>query len=338
MDEELSLKKKKSPVNKVPREKKKVPPKPWGKKERIIVLVLLIATAGISAALALSAREWKLPGLPRLALKMPSITFLKGEKIILEGEGNYEYDMKEGEVIEFFKGETSKLSGVYGFYLSDLQSGFSTGYLDDEIFQAASMIKLPVMAGLYMEEEVGNIDLDEKYRLKSSDKVSGAGSLYDKPVGYEITYRNLIRLMGKQSDNTAFNIARKKLGDDKVNEIITKIGMTKTSLRNNETTPSDIGVFFEGLWNGNIINKANSDELLSFMTDTSYENWLVEGISASIRVSHKFGAETNVINDGGIIFAERPFVLILMSKGVVKKEADSVFPVLSKEIFDIWTR
>jgi hypothetical protein len=99
LEEELSLKKKKVAVNKVPREKKKALPKPWGKKERIIVLILVIATAGISAALALSAREWKLPGLPRLAFKMPSISFLKNEKIILEGEGNYKNDMKAGEVI-----------------------------------------------------------------------------------------------------------------------------------------------------------------------------------------------------------------------------------------------
>jgi hypothetical protein len=38
-----------------------------------------------------------------------------------------------------------------------------------------------------MEEEQGSIDLDTKYKIKNSDKVAGAGSLYSKPEGYEIT-------------------------------------------------------------------------------------------------------------------------------------------------------
>src|SRR5687768_11808648 len=57
--------------------------KPWGKKERLFVLYVLLFTTIASAFFGLSAREWKLPGLPKLEFEIPN--FSKGT-IILENE------------------------------------------------------------------------------------------------------------------------------------------------------------------------------------------------------------------------------------------------------------
>ena len=319
--------------------KRKEPAKPWGKKERLLVLFVLILTLGSSSFLAFKARAWKLPGLPRLKFTNPSLNLFKEEKIILEGDKDKVREIvKSNEVISNFRQITNNLSGVYGFYVTDLETGLSYGVLEEEVFQAASLIKLPVMVAMYLEEEEGSLSLSSKYKLKKSDKVAGAGSLYSKPEGYEISYQELIRLMAKQSDNTAFNIARNLLGDGKIDEIINKIGMTKTSLQKNETTPEDIGIFFEELWNGHIINSQHKDELLDFMTDTLYEEWLTAGVPVDVRVAHKYGREVHVVNDAGIVFADEPFVVVIMSKGVVEKEADEIFPKLVKEIYLIETQ
>lgn len=317
------------------RKKKTEPAKPWGKKERILILLIIIFTAGSSGILALSAREWKLPGVPRIKPRLPSFSFLKDETIILENVDQVAQVEKANEVKSKFREFTKDLSGVYGLYVIDLSTGFSYGVNETETFQAASFIKLPVMAAMFMEEEVGELDLEAKHILKGSDKAGGSGSLYSKPEGYEITYRNLVRLMGKQSDNTAFNIARDLLGDEKINEVINKIGMQNTSLEENETTPVDIGVFFEGLWNNNIINEENKDELLDYLTDTAYEAWIAEGVP-DVRVAHKFGRETHVVNDAGIVFSDNPFVLVIMSKGVVEREADEIFPKLAKSVYSLY--
>ena len=62
-----SLGKDSRPENQKPQtlRKKKIPKKPWGKKERFFVLFVILLTAGVSGFLALSSRSWKLPGLPR---------------------------------------------------------------------------------------------------------------------------------------------------------------------------------------------------------------------------------------------------------------------------------
>jgi beta-lactamase class A len=332
-EEEKELKPIRKKRRSEPRLKKKEPPQPWGKKERILVFVVIVLTAGLSAVLGLSAREWKLPGIPRIKFLPPSISFLTNEKVVLEGENKKSLE-RANMIINDFTENTKDLSGVYGLDVIDLTSGFSFGVNEHETFQAASLIKLPVMAAMYQEQESGNLDLETKYSLKNSDKVTGAGSLQLKPEGFEITYRNLIRMMGKESDNTAFHITRNLLGDNKINLVVAKIGMRNTSLSDNETTPEDVETFFEQLWHGNVLNEEHKNELLDFMTDTQYEAWLTEGVPSDVRVSHKYGREVHVVNDAGIVFANSPYVVVILSKGVIEREADEVFPKLSRVIYE----
>lgn len=328
-----------SPSSSEKRRIKKGPVKPWGKKERLLVLIVLSLTIGTSAFLAISSRAWKLPGLPRV--KAPSISMpqiLKEETIVIEKERVKEREKAE-EVISRFRKVTENLSGVYGFYVVDLTTGFSYGVNETEAFEPASLNKLPVMAGMFMQEEKGRLSFSSIYKLRNEDKAMG-GSLYGKPEGYELTYRDLIKLMGKESDNTAFVIAKNILGREKINQAIAEIGMVSTDIfaEDQKTTPEDIGIFFEKLWGGDIVRQEYKNELLDYLTDTAYEVWITEGIPSDVRVAHKYGRETHVVNDAGIIYADRPFVLVIMSKGVIKKDADAVFPEIARFVYEAQTR
>ncbi len=324
------LKRKQEPPEPEPKERKKRKKKkgfePWGKKERYWVFFILLGTILTSGILAFSARSWKLPGLPRISF--PS--FGSG-KIIIENEAS---DERAKEVVSSFKEKIKELSGVYGFYVFRLTEGSSYGVSEKEKFQAASLVKLPVILAFYIEDEKGTIDLETKYKLKEEDKVGGAGSLFSEPAGTVLTYRDLVRYMGKQSDNTAYNIALDVLGEEKVKSVISEIGMTNTSLENNETTPYDIGLLFRKLWQGDIVSRKDRDEILGFLTDTIYEEWLVAGIPSRVKVAHKYGREVHVVNDAGIVYADEHFVLVMMSKGVVEREADEVFPELARIVYE----
>lgn len=317
------------------RKKRKEPPKPWGKTERALVLLILLITTGTSSFLAIQSRGWKLPGLPRI--RVPSLSFpFFGEKTIII-EGNVKEIKKKENATASFKSLTDDLSGVYGFYVFRLSNGSNYGVNENEVFQAASLIKLPVIFAMYSEAEAKNIDLDQKYRLKESDKIKGSGSLYGKPAGYIITYREIVRLMGKQSDNTAFNIAVSLLGKGKINEVVKELGMIRTSLEKNETTPEDVGTFFERLQNGNLISDSSKNEILDALTNTIYEDLLPAGIPDEIRIAHKYGSEVHVLNDAGIVFSNDPFILVVMSKGVVEKESREVYPKIARSMFEIET-
>lgn len=304
----------------------------WGKKERFIVFIVLFLTVGTSGVLALSARNWKLPGLPRI--KAPSFSSPFGEKTIVI-EGNKRDREKAEAAVSGFVEATNELSGVYALYVVRLDNGSSYGVNEFEIMQAASLVKLPVMAAFYKEAEEGNIDLGTEYSLKEEDKTGGSGSLEREDAGYSLTYKELIRLMGKESDNTAFSASLRILGEETIDSMIAEIGMTNTSIEKNTTTPYDVGLFFEGLWNTEFLSETSRDELLEFMTDTAYEKWVAAGTPSDIRVAHKYGAELHTLNDAGIVFAERPFVIVIMSDGVIVGEANETFPELTRQIYDI---
>ena len=314
--EETSRSRRIKDLNPGSKKKRKEPTKPWGKKERLFILSLFFATvltAGISAA---SARDWKLPGLPRLKLSKPSLNFnFLGEETISIGKKPQEAEKSEN-AIKAFKDKTDDLSGVYALYVLRLDSGVSYGVNEDEVRQAASLIKLPLMAAVYMESEKGGL------------------SLSDKAAGQARTYQELVAAMGKRSDNEAFRIVRNTIGDTKINEVIRKFGMTKTNVEENETSPKDIGIFFEKLWKAEQISKGSRDAILNDLTDTIFEDWLVAGIP-DVRVAHKYGREVHVVNDAGIVFTQKPFVLVIMTQGVVEREADEVIAELAKAVYEI---
>jgi hypothetical protein len=213
--------------------KKKKDSGPWGKKERILIFYVLLATILTSVILAFSARNWKMPGLPRISF--PS--FRSGTIVIEKDKTGL--DEAAIETISSFKEKTKSLSGVYGLYVIRLSSGVSYGVNENDVFEPASLNKLPIMLAMYIEEEKGDIDLETTYILKDNDKVAGSGSLYGKSEGYELTYRDILSYMGKESDNTAANIARNILGEENIKQAIDIAGMDNTVVIGDDqkTTP-----------------------------------------------------------------------------------------------------
>jgi len=266
---------------------KREPPKVWGKKERLFVLIILFGTALVSGLMALASRDYKLPG---WSLSLPKReTIVIGSKNDRSAQINAE---KEKQIIKGFDQMTKNLSGVYAFYLVDLKSGLAFGVGENEVMQAASLIKLPLMLYSY-----GRVDEAK------------------------------IEAMGKRSDNNVFRELVAKFGKATIQSYINGLGMEKTSLEKNETTPKEIGNLFARLY------QDKDEKILTALTDTIFEDWIAKGVPEEVRVAHKYGRETGVVNDAGIIYSENPFVLVIMTQGVNELEADKVIPDLAKMIY-----
>ncbi len=273
------------------RRKRKEPQKPWGKKERLFILSALLITVFVSIIFSLSSGNFELPKLPKFSLD----NIFKGETIIV---GNYEdvakalREKKAEEITAKFKSMTQNLKGTYAFEVIDLNSGFKFGVNNDEVMQAASLIKLPLM--LYAQG-------------KADD--------------------SLLEAMGKRSDNSVFVKLVNKFGRKTIQDYIDSLGMTHTSLEENETTAFEIGDLFLKLY------RDKEEKILMYLTDTIFENWIKAGVPENIRVAHKYGREVGVVNDAGIIYAKDPFILVIMSKGADLREADRELPNLTKMIY-----
>ncbi len=280
---------------------RKEPIKPWGAKERIIVLSVLLTTVLSSGVLALSARNFKLPSLPQFKLpKVSEINPFREQTIVVGNKGSKISQEKIDNTKKLFKEATNNYSGLYAFYIYDIKGEYYYGYNHQETMQAASLIKLPVM---YLAMKNGE---DKK----------------------------LVEAMGKRSDNSAFTKMVSTLGKENINRAIIDLGMTHTSLSENETTPEEIGIFLKKLYLNEILDKDSSELLQSYMVDTIFEKWLRLGIPEEIKVVHKYGREARSVSDAGIILTDKPFILVIMTDGVIESEADELFPKLTKLLYD----
>ena len=190
-------------------------------------------------------------------------------------------------VLEEIKNSTKELLGAYGVYVYRFEDGQEYGLRQNEIFPAASLMKLPVILTLYQETEAGRIDLDTEYKLLEKDKRGGAGILQGRPAGEVYTYRKLAELMGQYSDNTANNVLVKILGPQKIQQTIDNLGMKKTNFVEYETTPYDIGLFFRKLYEGGIVTNQHKEEILKFLTKTGWEDRIPAGVPEGVRVATK---------------------------------------------------
>ena len=280
---------------------RKEPFKPWGKRERLIVLAALLITVLPSGFLALSARNFKLPRLPRFQIpKIEKINPFKEQVVIIGDKENKISQEKLENIKEKFRQMTNSYSGIYAFYIYDLKGDYYYGLNYQDVMQAASLIKLPVM---YLAMKEGQ----------------------DK---------DLVEAMGKRSDNNAFNKMVNILGKENINKVITDLGMINTSLAENLTTPEEIGLFFKKLHKIELLNEVDTLQLEEFMTDTAFESWLRLGIPDDVPLTHKYGREVHAVNDAGIVLGNKPFVLVIMTDGVIEKEADELFPKLTELLYN----
>jgi beta-lactamase class A len=237
-------------------------------------------------------------------------------------------------VLEEIKNLTKDLLGTYGVYVYRFEDGKEYGLQQNEIFPAASLMKLPVILTLYQEAEAGKINLEEEYKLLEKDKKGGAGVLQSRPAGEVYTYRKLAELMGQYSDNTANNVLVKILGPGKIQQTIDSLGMKKTNFAEYETTPQDIGLFFRKLYEGGVVTSQHKEEILKFLTKTGFEDRIPAGIPKEVRVAHKIGTEIGVFSDAGIVFSQKPFVLVIMSREAKESEAKGVLPKIAKAVWE----
>lgn len=240
-------------------------------------------------------------------------------------------------VLDQIRALTDPLLGTYGVYVYNLTSGHQYGLAQKEAFPMASLVKLPVILTLYQEAEADRINLEDQYTLQEADKRGGAGILQAQPAGNTYTYRQLAQLMGHYSDNTAYNVLLGILSWEKIQATVDRLGMTKTVAREFTTTPEDTGLFFQQLYEKDLVNDWHRQEIFKFLTATAFEDRIPAGVPEGTRVVHKVGTEIGNFADAGIVFGPQPFVLVVITKDARESEAMVALPQISRLVWEFET-
>lgn len=226
----------------------------------------------------------------------------------------------------------------FSIVVEDYTSDFALRYSEGEIFVAASVNKIPILAALYQLVKSGEIDLDRDITLQANDiQDYGTGSIRYDPPGTVYSVKTLARLMIKQSDNTAaYILANHIIGYPRLKEIVSNWGLTQTDMVINKTSNQDIAKIFRMIYEEKIADTAHTQEMLSFMKDTDFETRIPKELPDTATAYHKIGTEVGIFHDAGIITdGTTTYYIGIFTNGETQNEqTEALMAKVSRAIYD----
>ena len=208
-------------------------------------------------------------------------------------------------------------------------------------FHAASTMKVPVMIELFRQAHAATLKLDDRIPVANAFHSIVDGSPYTMDVGddsdadvYEhvggaMSYRDLCEAMITVSSNFATNLLIERLRAENVQRTTESLGAAGMHVLrgveddkafrlglNNTTTARALMTLMEGIANGEAVDKPSSDEMIAILERQHFNDRIPAGLPEGTRVAHKTGEITKIQHDAGIVFAERPYVLVILIRGL----------------------
>ena len=117
-----------------------------------------------------------------------------------------------GSLQQLLDGDLARMPAKTGTYVKHLTTGEEAAVRADEVFNSASVIKIPIMVLAYEMAERGTVKLDARVTIQKRDLRGGSGVLRYHDVGLQPTVRDLITQMIITSDNTATDLMITQVG------------------------------------------------------------------------------------------------------------------------------
>jgi len=202
----------------------------------------------------------------------------------------------------------------------------------DELFPAASVIKLPLVMTLFADAAAGSVDLGE--RMPIGDLAYGSGVLGTMRDVRDLSLHDLAVLAITVSDNTAANRLIDRLGPDRVNARMREWGCPRSRLDrrlfdpdvrgpglDNLMTPRDTATLLCVLLRGECGDRAASDAMLAILERDQSVTPLARHLPPGTRVAHKPGWMTGVRCDAAVMWGARPVVVVAFGRDLPGSDA-----------------
>jgi len=218
----------------------------------------------------------------------------------------------------------------------------------DEVFHAASTMKIPVMIELFHQQQQGKLKLDDPLPIKnefhslvdaSSYKLDPAddseADLY-KAEGQTRTLNQLCELMITVSSNFATNLLVEKLGVDNIRATVHALHADGMNVLrgvednkayekglNNTTTARGLLVLLEAIARGQAVDPDSSRQMVEILARQKFNEAIPAGLPPGTRIAHKTGELTKLHHDAAIVYTTRPFVLVILVRGMSESKGSA---------------
>tara|TARA_R110002020_G_scaffold455041_1_gene671046 strand:- start:337 stop:1272 length:936 start_codon:yes stop_codon:yes gene_type:complete len=199
---------------------------------------------------------------------------------------------------------TKSFHGDIGIYIENLKTGASVEINADTIFPTASIVKIPILLGVFDKIEKGELDYRESLIYRDSIKYGGSGIMQFFKDSTQTDLSILLALMLSYSDNTT-SLWNQALagGGIQINQVLESLGYEYTKVNSRtpgresnwekygwgQTTPKEMADILVRMNKKELISPAASDQMYRLLSNTFYIDYAVSGIPSGINVASKQG-------------------------------------------------
>jgi beta-lactamase class A len=230
----------------------------------------------------------------------------------------------------------------------------------DKPFHAASTMKVPVMIELFRQTREGHVALDDRLPIRNEFHSLADGSTFALSVGDDsdaevyaavgqtMTLRQLCEAMITVSSNFAANLLIEKLGVANIQRTVKALGADGMQVLrgvedqkafdlglNNTTTALGLLVLLQRLAHGTAVDTQSDAAMIEILKRQKFNDAIPAGLPGGTPVAHKTGTITRIHHDAAIVYAPRPYVLVLLVRGLEdEKKSAALMADLSKAVYE----
>jgi len=234
----------------------------------------------------------------------------------------------------------------------------------DKPFHAASTMKVAIMIELFRQARDRKLSLDDTLPIRNEFRSIVDGSPYQlsegddsdtlvyAAVGKSMTLRQLCDLMITVSSNFAANLLIERLGVENIRRTVSALGADGMQVlrgvedqkafdkgMNNTTTARGLLVLLDRIAHGTAVDASADAAMIEILKRQKFSDAIPAGLPTGIGVAHKTGNITRIHHDAAVVFAARPYVLVLLVRGIEdQKKSGAVMADLSRAVYEATAR
>lgn len=228
-------------------------------------------------------------------------------------------------------------------YVWEYDQGTFLNMNADELYPAASIIKLPILVRMFKSIEADQFTIYDEMTMTEQYRSSGSGSLQYSQAGRSYSMDHLAKIMIQESDNTSTNMIMSKLGGmEDINIGLRDWGLSKTYVRTwlpdlagtNKTTAADIAKILYNLDNPGFLNINSREYIIDYMSHVKNDRLIQAGLGEGALFIHKTGDIGTMLGDAGIVYAPngKKYIVVILAKRPYNSYQGKEFIVKASEL------
>jgi beta-lactamase class A len=222
-------------------------------------------------------------------------------------------------------------NGDAGVYIKNLKTNKIVAINADTVFPTASIVKIPILIGIMDKINKGELQYHQDLIYKDSLLYEGEDILGSFKTNEHIALSKVMMLMLTTSDNTASLWLQSLAGTGtRINELLNSAGFKTTRVNsrtpgreNNrnqygwgQTTPYEMAILLEKIYNGQIINDSASKKMIRLMGRNYWDEEALSQIPSTIFTASKSGAVDASRSELLLVMAQQPYILSIFTKNI----------------------